>query len=71
MTLLTVGDVARMCQLSKSKIYDLKDKITYLKVGGSVRFTEADVLRYLDECRVENGQEPKRATVGRLRHLKA
>ena len=58
MTLLTVGELARMWKLSRSKIYDLKDKIGYRKIGGSVRFTEADVQRYLDECRVEGNGKP-------------
>ena len=57
MTLLTVGDVARMCKLSPSTIRNLKEQIGYLKVGGSVRFREEDVHRYLDGC--EMNTEPK------------
>jgi len=45
MTLITVRELARMLKLSESKCYDLKDKIGYLKVGGSIRFTEVDILR--------------------------
>lgn len=70
MTLLTVDELARMLKLSRSKIYDLKEKIGYLKVGGSVRFTETDVLRYLDGCRVENDRKRKVPTP-RLKHLRA
>ena len=69
MTLLTVEDLSRMLKLSRSKIYDLKEKIGYLKVGGSVRFAEEDVLRYLDGCRVEGNGKRRRARVGRLKHL--
>lgn len=69
MTLITVDELARMLKLSRSKVYDLKEKIGYLKVGGSVRFTEEDVLRYLDGCKVEGNGKRRRARVGRLKHL--
>ncbi|MBC8874456.1 MAG: helix-turn-helix domain-containing protein, partial [Planctomycetes bacterium] len=61
-----------MLKLSRSKVYDLKEKIGYLKLGGSVRFTEDDVRRYLDRCRVEvNGTARRRRTARpRLKHLK-
>ena len=71
MTLLTVEDLSRMLKLSRSKIYDLKEKIGYLKVGGSVRLTEDDVLRYLDGCRVEGNGKRKRSTGHQLQHLEA
>lgn len=70
MNLLTVTEVARMLRLSRSKIYNLKDKIGWYRVGGSVRFREEDILRYLDGCRIErNGKRKKRTTGHRLRHL--
>ena len=69
MTLLTVAELARKLKLSKSKIYELKDKIGWYRVGGSVRFTEADVQAYLDSCRVENGRPKQRATHRPLRYL--
>ena len=68
-SLLTVEDLSRMLKLSRSKVYDLKEKIGYMKVGGSVRFTEDDVLRFLDDCRVEGNRKRRRARVGRLKHL--
>ena len=62
MTLITVAELARRLKLSRSKVYDLKDKITYLKVGGSIRFTEEAVMEFLEGCKVERNGEPKRIT---------
>ena len=70
MQLLTIADLSRMLRLSRSKCYDLKDKIGYLKVGGSVRFTEDDVRRYLDDCRVERNGKRRRVSGRQLKHLR-
>ena len=70
MQLITVNELARMLKLSRSKVYDLKEKIGYLKVGGSVRFTQTDVLHYLDGCRVEESVKPERTSTPRLRRLR-
>lgn len=59
MQLLTVREVAGMLCLSKSKVYDLKEKIGHYKVGGCVRFAEEDVLRFLDGCRVNTERRPR------------
>jgi excisionase family DNA binding protein len=69
MKLLTVEQVAKMLQLSRSKVYDLKDKIGHYKVGGAVRFAEEDVLRFLDGCRVDGKAARKAAPRPRLKHL--
>ncbi len=69
MTLITVDELARMLKLSRSKVYDLKEKIGYLKVGGSVRFTEDDVLRYLDGCRVEGNGRRRESVRFKSRHF--
>ena len=39
--MITVDELAGMLKLSRSKIYDLKEKSGYMKVGGSVRFARA------------------------------
>ena len=69
MQLLTVEQVAEILQLSRSKVYDLKDKIGHYKVGGSVRFTEDDVLRFIDGCRVDDNGARKPVPRPRLKHL--
>lgn len=70
MQLITVDELARMLKLSRSKIYDLKDKIGWYRVGGSVRFREEDVLRYLESCRVDGNGNPHRTAMPRLKHLR-
>jgi excisionase family DNA binding protein len=71
MQLLTVEQVAEILQLSRSKVYDLKDKIGHYKVGGSVRFAEGDVLQFIDGCKV-NGKGARRPVPRpRLKHIKA
>jgi excisionase family DNA binding protein len=69
--LLTVPDVADMLQLSRSKVYELKEKIGCYKIDGSIRFRGEDVVRYLEGCRVVEGeQKPTRSrTPYHLRHL--
>ena len=70
MQFLTVDDLSRMLKISRSKCYDLKDKIGWYRVGGSVRFREEDVLRYLDDCRVEGNEKVQRTASPRLKHLR-
>jgi hypothetical protein len=68
--LLTVGDVARMLHMSRSKIYAIKDRIGYYKLEGDIRFREEDIVRYLDERRVGGNGQWKPAPRPRLRHIK-
>jgi excisionase family DNA binding protein len=51
MNLLTVEDVAAALQLSRSKVYEIKDKIGYLKIGGAVRFKREDLDSFIEGCR--------------------
>jgi excisionase family DNA binding protein len=68
-SLLTISDLADLLQLSRSKCYELKEKIGYLKVGGAVRFRPEDVCAYLDSCEV-NGEKARRpAPRPRLKHI--
>ena len=69
--LITVNELARMLKLSRSKVYDLKEKIGYLKIGGSVRFRLEDVICYLDGCKMERDEKPHRpVNLPQLKHLK-
>jgi excisionase family DNA binding protein len=49
--LLTVRDVAKMLRLSESKIRDMQQagRLPYMKIGGSVRFDQLDMLEYLKQ----------------------
>ena len=58
--LLTVEDVSRMLQLSRLKIYEMKDQIGCFKIGDAVRFRLDDVIAFLERCRV-NRKKPRKA----------
>jgi len=68
-SLLTVAEVARLLQLSRSKVYDLKEKIGFYKLGGAVRFRREDIAQFVEGCRVQgNGQRKVRRRF-KLKHL--
>ncbi len=68
MQLLTPTEVAEMLRLSRSKVYELKEKIGFLKIGGAVRFRSDAVVRFLEGCEVSgNG---RKATPSRVFHLR-
>lgn len=68
---MTIRELSDILQLSKSKCYELKEKIGYLKVGGAVRFRMEDVECFLEECKVEDCEHPKpRKPTPRLKYLK-
>lgn len=67
--LLTVEELMELLKLSRTKVYDLKEKIGYLKIDGSIRFREEDVVSYLNGQKV-NGREWKPAPTPRLKHLR-
>ena len=68
-SLLTIRELSDLLQLSKSKCYELKEKIGYLRVGGAVRFRMEDVERFLEDCRVNGNRKPRPSTP-RLKFLK-
>jgi len=53
--LLTVNELAAYLKISKTSVYRLIEKrqIPFYKVKGGLRFTEQDVLKYLERNRVE------------------
>jgi excisionase family DNA binding protein len=52
--LLTVKEVAKLLHLSESKVRDLQStrQLTFIKVGGAVRFERRDILEYLKRRKV-------------------
>ncbi len=53
--LLSPDDLAKIFNMSKSSVYRIMDtrKITFYKVGGSIRFKTEDVEKYLEDNKVE------------------
>jgi hypothetical protein len=43
--------VARYLHVSVSQVNRLKDEIGYIRVGGSIRFFDEDIQRYLESRR--------------------
>jgi excisionase family DNA binding protein len=54
--ILTIPQVAKYLQISKSKIYYLvsKKQIPHIRIGRNVRIRETDLIRFLDK-QVERG----------------
>ena len=54
--ILTINDVSRKLQLSKSTIYKYaeKGKIPCLKIGTSLRFFEEEINLFLQSCSQSN-----------------
>lgn len=53
--LLTVSEVAEILKVSSTSVRRLQTarRITFVKVGGSVRFTRDDIASYVAKRRVE------------------
>lgn len=53
--LLSPSDLAKMLNVSLPTIYRLVTgrTISFYKVGGSLRFSEKDVIKYLENNRIE------------------
>jgi excisionase family DNA binding protein len=56
--LLSVDDLAKMLKISKTAVYRIISgrKILFYKIGHNIRFAEKDVLKYLEDNRVESIQ---------------
>jgi PTS system nitrogen regulatory IIA component len=52
---LTIKDVAKVLQLSTSTVYKYaeKGKIPSIKIGTARRFTESDIEKYVNTCKVQ------------------
>lgn len=60
-----------MLRLSRSKVYDLKEKIGFLRIGGSIRFRADAIVRFWEGREVNgNGERKPRVSHYRLKHLR-
>ena len=53
--LLTIAEVAELLKISATSVRRLQQgrNVPFIKVGGSVRFSKADIVSYLEKNRVE------------------
>jgi len=53
--LLSIKDLGKIFNISQATAYRIVDgrKIPFYKIGGVIRFSEQDILKYLEDCRVE------------------
>lgn len=53
--LLSPNDLAKILNISIPTVYRLIESrtISFYKIGGSLRFSEKDVVKYLEENRIE------------------
>lgn len=58
---LTVSEVAKMFNVSKSTVGRLMDtrKIPFFKIGGVIRFSKEDVDQYLEDNKWDWAKHPK------------
>ena len=54
--LYTTDELAKIFNISKPTVYRIIEsrKIPFYKVKGSIRFSRGDVLKYLEENRIES-----------------
>jgi excisionase family DNA binding protein len=73
MKLLTVTEVATSLSISESLVYRLKDegKLRCFRIGrGAIRFSEEDVMEYLNTCVIQVRLEPGKAPRLNLKHVR-
>jgi len=53
--LLSIKDLGKIFNISQATAYRIVDgrKIPFYKIGGVIRFSEQDIIKYLGDCRVE------------------
>lgn len=67
--LLTPQAVAVRLAVSKATVYQIKDQIGFIRIGGQIRFREENLERYLTE-REKGGRTPeKRVRLPRLKMI--
>jgi len=56
--LLSVKDLSKLFSISQATAYRIVDgrKIPFYKINGLLRFSEKDILKYLEENRIEQIQ---------------
>ena len=70
--MFSVKEAAKRLGISQSKLYQLVSlrQIAHYRVGGKIVFADADLVAYLDSCRVETGEVgPHRPTGGVFTNL--
>jgi len=53
--LLTIKDVAKLLKVSEMSVRRLQQgrHLPFIKVGGSIRFSESDIVEYLKKQRID------------------
>ncbi|MFO0905783.1 MAG: helix-turn-helix domain-containing protein [Pirellulales bacterium] len=73
--LMTVQEVARRLNISRSKAYQMVDSgaLPHFRIGGSVRVAEEQLAEYLESVRQGPRERaaPVRRTRSTLKHLRA
>jgi len=56
--LLSIKDLGKLFNISKTTAYRIVEsrKIPFYKIGGALRFSEKDILAYLEENRIDQIQ---------------
>ena len=54
--ILTIKDVAKLLKISQSSVRRLQQgrHLSFIKIGGSIRFAKNDIVEYLKKERVES-----------------
>ncbi len=73
--LLTVRDTADRLNVSRNCVYQLVEagKLPCHRIGigrGAIRISEEDIRQFLESCRQEKHEEPRKAPRRKLKHLK-
>ena len=71
--MMTVAEVAKMLSISVQSVYSIIDagKLTAHRFGagrGTIRVSEGDLKAYIESCRIQKEEPPRRAAP--LRHIK-
>jgi len=59
--LLSIKDLSKLFNISKTTAYRIVEgrKIPFYKIGGVLRFSEKDILGYLEENKIEQIQHKR------------
>lgn len=61
MKFLTIEDVAKMLQVTRTTIYNLKEKgLPYIKLGKNIRFDEEEVVKWVKSNQRQTIKNPEK-----------
>jgi excisionase family DNA binding protein len=61
MKFLTIEDVANMLQVTRTTIYNLKQKgLPYIKLGKNIRFDEEEVVKWVKSKQQQTIKNPEK-----------